>query len=61
MFNYHFFRPFIPIQKLLSALRSQVGWPRTKAVFAENIYPQFLKKYFWGAGASGAPALVCLF
>src|SRR5208282_5548124 len=41
MFNVHFLRPFCLIQELLSALRSEVGWPRTKVVFAENITPLF--------------------
>ena len=55
LFNVHFLRPFCLIQKLLSALRSEVGWPRTKVVFAENITPLFEKKYFLGGGGPLGP------
>ena len=55
MFNVHFFRTSSLIQKLLSALRLEVGWPRTRVVFAEIIYPKLKKKYFLGGGGPRGP------
>ena len=59
--NVHFVRLFSAIQESLSALRSHDGCPRSGAVLSENIYTQKENKYFLGAGAPRAPALVCLF
>ena len=55
IFSSHNFRPFSPLPKRLSALKSDDGWPRSRVVLTEDIHPKSEKNYFYGGGGPRGP------